>query len=88
MSEIKYFLEKKRDRPRGLVAGRRGRGSVTGCLINFIFLTLNNLKVDGPRPPNFFRRGTVACRARSRGSCAPLESDRSSDTFFQKQKIL
>ena len=37
MSEIKYFLKKKRDRPRGLVAGRRGRGSVTGCLINFIF---------------------------------------------------
>jgi len=25
MSEIKYFLERKRDRPRELVAGPRGR---------------------------------------------------------------
>ena len=85
MSEIKYFLEKKRDRPRGLIAGRRGRASVTGRLINFIFLTSNNIKVDRPRQSNFFRRGTVTGRA---GSCAPRECDMWSDTFFQKQKIL
>ena len=71
MSEIKYFLEKKRDRPRGLVAGRRGRASVTGRLINFIFLTSNNIKVYGPRQPNFSRRGTGRA-----GSRAPRESDR------------
>ena len=67
MSEIKYFLERKRDGPRGLVAGRWGRASVTGRLINFVFLTSNNIKVYEPRQPNFFRRGTVVGRAKPRG---------------------
>ena len=85
MSEIKYFLERKRDGPRGLVAGRRGRASVTCCLINFIFLTSNNIKVDEPRQPNFFRRGKAApgralC-VRAKGRQIPFSKNK---RFFKK----
>jgi len=64
MSEIKYFLERKRDGPVGWLLGG---GDARGHLINFIFLISNNIKIDGRRQPNIFRRGAVVGRARPHG---------------------
>ena len=57
MSEIKYFLERKRDGPRELVAEPRGHAIDSWRDLSsnklYFFLTPNNIKVDGPRQSNF-----------------------------------
>ena len=61
-----FFREKKRWAPWAgcLEVGARELDRSSN---KFYFLISNNIKLDGPRQPNFFRRGTVVGRAKLRG---------------------